>query len=179
MVRRKFRWCHRAERSAVRGERHRKTQAVRRKRQRTDTAGRCGHRPLRIGICRGGIQQNCELKASPGGSCHGAAVTDEGKRSLQMQPTADINQKGLPSSDLASLGHLSRLPARSALLPAAKVSTGHPRPQGKAFPAEQHHDKLRSAGNTYPPAAKKCALHVFPCRTNSHMRFTTKQDVRL
>ena len=127
MVRRKLRWCHRAERSAVRGERHRKTQAVRRKRQRTDTAGRCGHRPLRIGICRGGIQQNCELKASPGGSCHGAAVTDEGKRSLQMQPTADINQKGLPSSDLASLGHLSRLPARSALLPAAEVSTGHPR----------------------------------------------------
>ena len=116
MVRRKLRWCHRAERSAVRGERHRKTQAVRRKRQRTDTAGRCGHRPLRIGICRGGIQQNCELKASPGGSCHGAAVTDEGKRSLQMQPTAEINQKGLPSSDLASLGHL---PPREGLWPAS------------------------------------------------------------
>ena len=87
--------------------------------------------PYEIGICRGGIQQNCELKASPGGSCHGAAVTDEGKRSLQMQPTADINQKGLPSSDLASLGHLSRLPARSALLPAAEMSTGHPRPKGR------------------------------------------------
>jgi len=141
MVRRKLRWCHRAERSAVRGERHRKTQAVRRKRQRTDTAGRCGHRPLRIGICRGGIQQNCELKASPGGSCHGAAVTDEGKRSLQMQPTADINQKGLPSGQ--KHGRLARL-GRFAILPVSSYSsTSFIRHRRRMCP--NHPTSLRSA----------------------------------
>ncbi len=75
-----------------------------------------------------------------------------------MQPTADINQKGLPSSDLASLGHLSRLPARSALLPAAEASTGRPRPRGKLFACKNagcHFDRfynpLRHRLSAAPP----------------------------
>ena len=59
-----------------------------------------------------------------------------------MQPTVGIDHKCFPSSDLASLGHLSRLPARSALLPAAEASSGRPLPPREGFYIERQLDEF-------------------------------------
>ena len=64
-------------------------------------------------------------KGFPWGKLSRVSVTDEGKRCFAMSSAAVIGRQGLPSSDLASLGHLPPgegfcCTARSALLSAAE-----------------------------------------------------------
>ena len=102
-------------------------------------------RGLRPAIIKWVRAKPARIRLPSGEAVTAQAVTDEGKRSLQMQPTADINQKGFPSSVLASLGHL---PPREGLWPAI-IKWVRAKPARNVLRSKTHHF-LRSRKHHIP-----------------------------